>query len=202
MFNLFLRHDAFSFALSSELFSFVLFRARKYLFMASAVRPPVEAVPTANSAAVAMQNGHMRASFCYCLDCLLSCSSSGALGFGVLADELKYVCPAQGHPGFVFVGNKSQRGVTECDQGSVFLLTQAILHIVYDWSRHEEWASEFEQRGALDGLHGGPEMAVVAAEVAIPASAGPRLDLHGQRFAVVCFIMRTDLLEQRGKGYI
>src|SRR5580700_7211135 len=143
MFYLFLRHDAFSFDLSSDelsagLFFCALWRARKYLFMANAVRPPVDAVPAANSAAVARQNGHMCASLCCCVDRLLSCSSSGTLGFGLLADAFEYVCPALGHSGFVFIGNKPQRGVAEGDQSAVFFLAQAILQIVYDRSRHEE----------------------------------------------------------------
>src|ERR1700722_15367892 len=113
MLYLFLRHDAFSFVVSADELSAGLFflarlRARKYLFMAKAVRPPVDAVPTAKSAAVARQNGHMGDSFfCYCVDCLLPCPSSGTLGFGLLADAFEYVRPAQSHPGFVFVGNES-----------------------------------------------------------------------------------------------
>src|ERR1700728_2710360 len=122
MFYLFLRHDAFSFDLSAGLFFRVLFRARKYLFMANAVRPPVDAVPTANSAAVARQNGHMCASFCYRVDCLLSCSSSGTLAFGLLADAFEYVRPALSHPNFVIVENESQSSVAEGDQRAVLFL--------------------------------------------------------------------------------
>jgi hypothetical protein len=143
MFYLFLRHDAFSFDLSSDelsagLFFCVLLRAPKYSFMANAARPPVDALPATNSAAVARQNGHICVSFCYCDIFLLSCSSSGTLGFGLLADAFEYVCPPLAHPGFVFIGNKPQRGVAEGDQSAVFFLAQAILQIVYDRSRHEE----------------------------------------------------------------
>src|SRR3984957_1984469 len=64
MLYLFLRHDAFSFVVSADELSAGLFflarlRARKYLFMAKAASPPVDAAPAASIAAVARQNGHM-----------------------------------------------------------------------------------------------------------------------------------------------
>src|ERR1700722_18919908 len=161
MFYLFLRHDAFSFVLSADELSAGLFflarlRARKYLFMANAVRPPVDTVPTATIAAVAIQNGHMCASFCYRDDCLLPYPSSGANGFGLLADAIQYVCPALSHPGFVLIGNESKCCVAEGDQGSALFFAQAILQIVEYRRRHEEWPGKFEQRWPLNGLYSCP----------------------------------------------
>ncbi len=202
MFYLFLRHDAFSFELSAdelstELFFLVLFRARKYLFMANAVRPPVDAVPTATIAAVAIQNGHMCASFCYRDDCLLPYPSSGANGFGLLADAIQYSVPSRESSRLCAHRKRIQVlcGGTVISVPPSFSLRR-YCKLLSDRRRHEERPGKFEQRWALDGLHGCPEMAVAVAQVAIPTAARPRLDLHGQRLAVVRFVSRPDLFEQ------
>ena len=82
------------------------------------------------------------------------------------------------------------------------LVAEPVLHIVGDGIGHEERPGKLKKRGALDGLHIAPEVAVVVAEVAEPASAGPRLDLHLHRGSIGQFAARTELLQKRFEGYV
>ena len=54
-----------------------------------------------------------------------------------------------------------------------------------------------QQRGPLDALHEPPEVAVVAAEVAIPAAARTQLEDHRQRLAVRRFVEPSYLRDER-----
>src|SRR5580692_11626631 len=91
--------------------------------------------------------------------------------FGALAHVLVDIRPANDDTLAVIVLNEAETGVTELDDCIVAILGEAVLHVVGDGVGHHERSAEFEKRGALDGLHGGPVVAVAIAEVAIPASA-------------------------------
>ena len=54
-----------------------------------------------------------------------------------------------------------------------------------------------KQRRPLDALHEPPEVAVVAAELTIPAAARTRLEHHRQRLAVGRFVLAAHLRDQR-----
>ena len=56
--------------------------------------------------------------------------------------------------------------------------------------------------GPLDGLHVRPEMSVVVAEIAIPATSRPRLQYHRHRAAVAAFVPGAKLFQQRGEGIL
>src|SRR5207237_3176218 len=105
----------------------------------------------------------------------------GARSFRMLADTREQMRPPQGHSLFVIFRDEAQRRVAECNQRTVLYLAQPILQIGNDWRGHEQGPEDFEQRWPLDGLHVSPEMAVVVPQVAVPPSARPRLNFHGQR---------------------
>src|SRR5690349_17665847 len=79
----------------------------------------------------------------------------------------------------MLVFDETEREMTEFDQCAARLFAEAILQVGRDGIRHEERAIEFEKRGPLNGLHVAPKMAVFAAQVAVPAAAGPGFELHG-----------------------
>ena len=96
----------------------------------------------------------------------------------------------------MFLRHESKSGVAEYDQRFAVGFAEAILHVRNQRIGREKRSGNFHRRRPLDGLHGSPQMAVVVSQVAVPSSAGPRLDLHGQWFAFGRFIVRTHLLEQ------
>ncbi len=46
------------------------------------------------------------------------------------------------------------------------------------------------------------KMAVLAAEIAIPSAARPRLELHRHRVAFTALVPRSQLFQERGKGIL
>ena len=88
----------------------------------------------------------------------------------------------------------------ELDQRSSIHFAQTVLQVRDHRVGHEQRAGDFEQRGPLDGLHVSPEMAVAVAQVAVPASARPRLNVHRHGLPFRPFVVRTEFFEQRGKG--
>src|SRR5580704_10672078 len=134
-----------------------------------------------------------------------SCLCPGLLfarGLGTPANPFVHRGPAFVHPCLVLFRKEAERGVPECDQGSTINFTQPILHVGDYGKRSEQWACEFKQSGPLDGLDIGPEMPIAVAQVAVPPSTRPRFDLHVERFAIRCLVAGSQLLKQRGKGYI
>src|SRR6266481_8955348 len=89
----------------------------------------------------------------------------------------------------VILQNQSQRGMVEADQGSAIFRTQAILHIRNSRIGHEQGPGDFEQRRPFDSLHYTPEVAVIAAQVAVPSAARPRLEFHRHRPALGTSVM-------------
>src|ERR1700688_3853384 len=90
---------------------------------------------------------------------------------------------------------QAKRGVVEFDQRAARHLAQAVLQVGYDRMRHEERAADLEQGGPLDGLDRAPVVAVAVAEIAEPAAAGPRLDVHRHGLAFTHFVVGAELLE-------
>src|SRR5258708_4428453 len=102
-------------------------------------------------------------------------------GLRLLAHPLVDVAPAGRHSFSVILLDQSERRVLELDQCSTVGLNQAVLHIRDDRIGHEQWPVDFKQCRALDGLYVSPEMTVPIAQIAVPPSPGPRLNLHGHR---------------------
>src|SRR6185437_7330643 len=98
--------------------------------------------------------------------------------------------------------HQPERCMAELDHRFAAFFAQAILHVVGHGIRHEQRSAELQQRGLVDGLHRGPEVAVAVTKVAEPATARPRLQLHGQGRAIGTLVGRPNLLEQRREGYI
>src|SRR5579871_4299486 len=84
--------------------------------------------------------------------------------------------------------------VPEANHCLATLFGKPVLHIIGNRLGHEQRAREFKQRGALDRLHMGPEMAVVSAQIPEPASAWPRLELERHRRAIGSLVERTELV--------
>src|ERR1700728_3807926 len=166
--------------------------------IASAVTPPVDTAAAAIHAAVARQNGHMlTSSFARWVSLRLRLSS-----FRRFARPLQHRCPSLAYTAAVIILNKSKRAVAESDDRSAVHFLQSVLHIGNEGVRGKKRAAEFKQRGTLDGLHMGPEMAVVVPQVATPASAGPRLNHHRHGYSIAPLIAWADLFEQRVKGHL
>src|SRR6185369_12007944 len=126
--------------------------------------------------------------------------SLGTPGFGSIAHARMDPAPTRGDACPVVVLYESEGRVPELDKRPSVRLAEAVLHIRDDRIGHEQRTGDFEQRRTADGLHVSPEMAVIAAQVAVPPAARPGLDLHRHGLAIACFIVRSDLFEQRGKG--
>ena len=75
------------------------------------------------------------------------------------------------------------------------LRLQAVLQVIERRVRHHQRPANLQERRRLDDLHMAPKVAGVVAEVAVPASAGPRLDYHRERLAVRHLPFRTELVE-------
>src|SRR5690348_9728453 len=120
-----------------------------------------------------------------------------AFGFGAGADLRMDVGPALGDAFAILVRNKAERGMLELDQRAAVDFGEAILHVVHHRIRHKERAVHFEQPRRLNGLNVSPKMPSAFAEIAVPASAGPGLDLHGHGSTVGLRARRADLFEQR-----
>src|SRR6476646_10606649 len=100
----------------------------------------------------------------------------------------------------IAVGKQAQCRVTERDRGPAVGLLEPVLQIRRHGERHHQRSSDLEQRGSPDRLHVTPQVPVAVTEVAEPAAAGPRLERHRHRCAVVSFVRGAHLLEQRRKG--
>src|SRR5450631_1183398 len=114
-------------------------------------------------------------------------------------DAIEDISPALHHTLSVRFLNKSEGGVVKLDQRSAVFLAQPVLHIRDRRIGHKQRSRNFEERRPLDGLYVSPEVSVVIAEVAVPPSARPGLDLHRHRSAVRRFIPRSDLFQQRSE---
>jgi hypothetical protein len=57
-----------------------------------------------------------------------------------------------------------------------------------------------QERRRLDDLHMAPKVARIVAEVAVPASAGPRLDFHREWLAAEHLVFRTNLVQHGFEG--
>src|SRR2546429_432521 len=135
-------------------------------------------------------------------EALLNGRGFRAAGLRALANVFVNVSPAFDNAGLVLVGNQTETGVPELDDGDAVLLAEAILNVVGDRVGHEKRAGNFQQGRRLDSLHDTPEMAVAVAEVAEPAASGPGFELHGHGGSVGRFVVRPELLEQRLEGPI
>src|ERR1035441_10289085 len=137
---------------------------------------------------------------------LLVCGHAGrllpALSLSPLAHARVHVGPALSHALFVIVRNKSECHVVELDQRSPIFFAQPVLQIRNHRIRHEQRSGDFDKRRPLDGLHVSPEMAVAITQVAVPPSAGPRLDLHRHSLALRCVILRSKLFQQRRERHL
>src|SRR5262249_32168916 len=129
-----------------------------------------------------------------------SAGFTSAGGFGARASAVADVRPALADVLPDIIWNGAEGEMVKSDERAAFDFAQAVLHIRDDRIGHEQRPADLQQGGALDGLHGSPEMAVAIAEVTIPAATGPRLQFHGQRLAFGCVGRRAELLEQRGEG--
>src|SRR6266849_194963 len=133
---------------------------------------------------------------------LLRCGLPRKKGLRPLADALVDAAPTGRHSFSVILLNQSKRRVMELDQRSTVGLAQAVLYIRDHRIGHEQRPADFEQRRPLDGLHVSPEMTVAIAQIAVPPSPWPRLNLHGHRGAFHDFIVRSQLFEQCSEGHI
>src|SRR6516165_9662202 len=98
----------------------------------------------------------------------------GTAPFCASAYALVHVAPPFLH--FVIgFHEQSESRMVELDERPARLLAETVLQIVRDRMRHEERPAKFQQSRLLDGLNGGPIVAIAVAEIAIPPAAGPRL---------------------------
>src|ERR1700752_1107938 len=118
-------------------------------------------------------------------------------GFGSLADARMHRAPSVGHMRAILVGERPHHRVPELDERAVRRLAEAIHHVRRRSGGHEQRPPDLEQCGTLDALHEPPQVAIVAAEIAIPATARMRLDDHWQWFAVSRFVEASDLCDER-----
>src|SRR5580704_9508892 len=105
-------------------------------------------------------------------------SSSARATLGSCFNACVHHSPALGHAPSMLLWNHSKSLVLELDQRPAVLLAEPVLNVVGDGIRHEQGAGKLQERGPFDRLHMRPEMAVAIAEIAVPAPAGPGLDLH------------------------
>src|SRR5882724_1226880 len=94
-----------------------------------------------------------------------------ALALGVLANAFVHRGPALVHPCLVLLRDESKRGVVEDDQGSTIDFFQPVLDVGKERVGGSHRSYEFQQRGPLDGLDVGPEVAIAVAEVAVPPAS-------------------------------
>src|SRR5437879_3948611 len=125
-----------------------------------------------------------------------------AKGFRLLAYALVDLAPAGRYSFSVILVDQSKCSVLEFDQSSTVGLSQAVLHIRDDRIGHKQRPADFEECRPLDRLHVSPEMTVAIAQIAVPPSPWPRLNLHGHRCAFLDFIVRPELFEQCSEGHI
>src|SRR6185369_8539993 len=117
--------------------------------------------------------------------------------FCLRANTLVQRLPAAHEPLLEVVGNEAERGVAEADERATLHLLEAVLNVRDDRHRHEERSGDLEQRGPLDRLYVAPEVAVVVAQIAKPAAAGPGLEHHGHRHAADSGVAGPHLLQER-----
>src|SRR6266705_1293615 len=126
---------------------------------------------------------------------LLNGSRFGAAGLRALADVFVNIGPAFNDAGSVLLRNQTETGVAELDHGDAVFFTQAVLHVIGDRVGHEERPGNFQQSRPLDGLHEAPEVTVAFAEIAEPAPAWPRFELHRHGRAVQRFAIGAKLID-------
>ena len=80
------------------------------------------------------------------------------------------------------------------------LRLQAVLQVIDRRVRHHQRPANLQERRRLDDLHMAPKVAGIVAEVAVPASAGPRFDLHRERLAAGHLPFRTKLVQHGFEG--
>src|SRR5262249_24299279 len=130
----------------------------------SAATPPVETNPPSNKAVVEMQLGHMEI-------LLARWRSLRLAAFGQFFGACVHIAPATDYTLAVIIFNEAKRDVAKLDERAAGFFAEAVLDVGANGIRHEERAVKFEERGALDGLHGRPEVTVAGAEVAKPTAA-------------------------------
>src|SRR5581483_1898560 len=101
---------------------------------------------------------------------LLNRGAAGTEGFGAIFDVGVNVGPAGFHAGTVLVENEAESGVAEFDERAAVGFRKTVLDVVGDGIGHEERAGKFDQRGALDGLHCGPDRGTSGHRAKAPAS--------------------------------
>src|SRR6476620_2840532 len=99
----------------------------------------------------------------------------------------------------IAIGKQPQGGMTEHDRGPALDFLEPVLDVRGDAERHHQRTGDFQQRGALDGLHVPPQVPVVVAQIAEPAPAGPGFERHGHGHVVLPDVRWTQLFEERGE---
>src|SRR5438552_1936910 len=99
--------------------------------------------------------------------------------FCMFAHPLEHFGPAARHALAVIDLYTADRGMPQGEPRLArFAGGQAKLQVGHGGVAHEEWAGDFEQRRPLDHLNVAPEMPLLAAEVAVPASSRTQFQLH------------------------
>src|SRR5215813_4361124 len=122
-----------------------------------------------------------------------------ALVFGCLFHASVNTAPALDHSFAVVFFNKAKCKVMEFDERAAGFFTEPVLHIARDGIGYEEWADELEKCRALDSLDVRPKVAILIAEVAVPAATRPSFEYERHR-ALLAFAKRAELFEERLKS--
>src|SRR5271166_164352 len=122
------------------------------------------------------------------------------LAFRQLANAFQPVLPAFGQAVAMFGQDQSHGAVEEHKARHAPLRLQAVLQVIERRVRHHQRPANLQERRRLDDLHMAPKVAGIVAEVAEPASAGPRLDLHRERLAAGHLPFRTKLFQHGFEG--
>src|SRR3954471_14808656 len=106
-------------------------------------------------------------------------ASSRIGAFGMFANSFQHLGPPGLYTLAVLVLDESQGLVTQREFGLVLAdRRQAKLEMGNGGVAHEERAGDLQERRPLDDLDVAPEVALVVAEVAVPAPTGPELERH------------------------
>src|SRR5260221_9911972 len=122
------------------------------------------------------------------------------LAFRQVANALQPVLPAFGHSVAMFGQDEPNRAVEERKARHAPFRLEAVLQVIDRGVRHHQRAANLQETRRLDDLHMAPQVAGIVAEVAVPASAGPRLDFHRERLAAEHLIFRPDLVQHGCEG--
>src|SRR5262245_32638857 len=118
-------------------------------------------------------------------------------GFRLFSNAIVERRPAAHHALPEVVGNEAKRGMPERDQRSTVDFPEPVLQVRDDRHRHEQRSRDLEQCWPLDRLNVSPEVSVVVAEIAVPATTRSCLEHHRHRHATDARVVWAHLLQQR-----